>query len=170
MGIRATRFYFSTELPKVDVIKKKFTEITGLPVTYTPCLELNELVTDDEDFLFLLEQSINGKKTHSNGYAHFSCADFDNVYLGDYMVPGSKSFYLECGIRNENMYFFHALSKTMLELGGNIFDYHTYPHEKDLKIDEFLEPYYPHERSWKRIKKWEEMNSVERSRFKNRFR
>lgn len=170
MGIQGTRFYFSVELPKVDAIKEKFKKITGLSLIYTHCLDLNELVTEEEDFLFLLEQSVHGKKSHSNGYAYFSCAHFDNVYLGDYMMPSSKSFYLQCGIRIENMYFFHALSKTMLELGGNIFNYNIYPHEQDLEIDELLEPYHPHDRAWKRIKKWEEMNSVERTTFKNKFR
>lgn len=101
--------------------------------------------------------------------AHFSCENFENVYLGEYMVPSSKSFYLECGIQIENMYFFHALSKTMLELGGNFFDYNVYPHEDSLKVEDYLKPYYPHERRWKNIKKWYEMNTIEQAFFRSHY-
>lgn len=68
MGIQAARFYYHHELPKVNSIKNKFEEITGLKLTYTSCLELNELVTDERDHLMLLEQSINGDNTHSNRF------------------------------------------------------------------------------------------------------
>lgn len=167
MGIQAKRFYYHNEIPKVNTIKDKFEEITGLQLSYTPCLELNELVTDDEDYLILLEQSIKGKHTHIRKYPHFSCEDFDPVYLGEYMSPSSKSFYLQCGIQIENMYFFDALSKTLLELGGKVFNYYIYPHDEDMNIEEYLEPYHPHDREWKNVKKWREMNSVERAGFRS---
>ena len=167
MGIQGRRFYFHNEIPKVNTIKDKFEEITGLQLEYMPCLDLNQLVTDNEDFLILLEQSIKGDNAHIRRRPHFSCEDFDHVYLDDYMIPSSKSFYLICGIQIENMYFFNALSKTLLELGGNIFRYSIYPHEEDLNIAEYLEPYHPHDREWKQVKKWHEMNSVERAGFRS---
>ena len=123
MGIYATRFYFKAALPQISAIKTKFKEITGLDLDYSPAIELNELATDAEDFLYYFSKSIEGGKHLKYTYAWFSCEGFANVYLDDYMRPAEQSFYLECGIKIENMYFFHALSKTMLELGGNIFSY-----------------------------------------------
>lgn len=169
MGIYATRFYFKAALPQISAIKTKFKEITGLDLDYSPAIELNELATDAEDFLYYFSKSIEGGKHLKYTYAWFSCEGFANVYLDDYMRPAEQSFYLECGIRIENMYFFHALSKTMLELGGNIFSYNIDPLEKGLDIDRYLEPYQPHERTWKRIKKWGEMNAVERAAFKGKY-
>lgn len=165
MGIYATEFYFKKELPKVDAIKRKFKEITGIRLEYKPGLELNELATDSNDIINFL----NSPESAILGYTLFSCEGFSIVRLGEYMIPNSKSFYLECGITIKNMYFFHALSKTMLELGGHIIKPESYRDEEDLEIDKYLEPYNPYERWWKRIKKWEDMNNVERAAFKGKY-
>ncbi len=168
MGIQREHFYFKQGLPKVNVIKAKFEEITGLYLSYTSCLQLNELITDEEDVLRSIEQSVKGPHRHIYRRPYFSCAEFDDVYLGEYLQPETKSFDLECGIRIENMYFFQALIKAMLELGGRCLDYSFYS-EDDRNIDDYLEPYLPHQREWKRIKNWNEMNAVERAGFNNPY-
>lgn len=36
-----------------------------------------------------------------------------------------------------------------------------------MNLEEYLEPYHPHDREWKNVKKWREMNSVERAGFRS---
>lgn len=169
MGIYANRFYFKEKLPLVSDIKHKFYEITGLRLRFYSAVHLDELMTDSEDILYQLNTSKERNNLLIVDGPCFTCEDFDKIYLGDYMQPQTKSFYIECGIRTKSRYFFWALMKTMHEVGGYTFDYHCYPHEEDLDIEPYLEPYNPHERKWKRIKKWNDMSEVEKAIFKGDF-
>ncbi len=169
MGIRGHRFYFKQELPKVDEIKKKFHEITGLRLRFYSVAHVDELMTDADDILYHLNKRREETSDVVINAPHFACGDFEDVYLDDYMRPETRSFYLKCGIGMESLYFFDALIKTMLEIGGHTFRYSYYPHEEDLDIDNYLEPYNPHERQWKRIKKWDEMCDVEKACFKDPY-
>lgn len=165
MGIFGQRYYFNEGLPKVQAIKDKFKEITGLYLGYAPHVHLDELMTEREDILFELGKSKGVFITRPS----FSCSDFDKVYLGDYMDPTKNSFHIEASIRTKNMYFLYAFSKTIQEIGGFIFDYHTYPYEDDLVVEDYLKPYRPHEREWKSIKKWDEMSPVEKDGFQGKY-
>lgn len=169
MGIYGHRFYFKEELPKISEVEEKFYEITGLQLRYYATVHLEELMTDAEDILY----HIRKKRSETNyvvvNSPSFKCEGFEDVYLGDYMQPDTRSFYLECGIHVKSMYFFLALIKTFHELGGQTFRYRTYPHQEDMDIEKYLEPYHPYHREWKRIKKWDEMSDVERAGFKGKY-
>lgn len=169
MGIRGHRFYFKQELPKVSDIKEKFQEITGLRLQFYSVAHLEELLTDADDIL----HHLNKRKEETNQVVinapHFACGDFEDIYLEDYMRPETRSFYIICGIGMETLYFFEALIKAILETGGHTFNYSHYPHEESLDIDNYLEPYLPHERQWKRIKKWDDMCDVEKAAFKDPY-
>lgn len=169
MGIYAHRFYFKQELPKVSAIEEKFQEITGLRLQFSSEIHLDELMTDSDDLLYHLKKRY--KKTRSSVIATpcFSCEGFDDIWLGDYIQPETRSFYLETGIGMKSKYFFLALIKAVQETGGYTFRYSYYPHEEDLDIDQYLEPYYSHERKWKRIRKWDEMCDAEKAAFKGKY-
>ena len=67
------------------------------------------------------------------------------------------------------MYFFEALSKTMLELGAKIIEFNINPHKENINVDDYLEPYHPYERKWKNIKKWNDMSKTERAFFRSYY-
>jgi hypothetical protein len=184
MGLRANRFYFKDGLPKVSAIKDKFTEITGLSVSLQTTLFLSELVTDRRAITHNLSKSqdilnrissddFEGDKTEARrdvtglGRSVFYCASFNSVQLGDYQEE--KSFYLETGIDNESLYFFEALIKTMLEIGGHSYNHHISPPDAEHVIADHLESYHPHEKRWKKIKKWDEMSDSEKAFFKSPY-
>lgn len=169
MGIYAHSFYYKERLPKVKEIKKKFLEITGLQLDYHSIVEVNDLATEHDDILYaIMKVTEELKNPFPLGRPRFTCQDFETVYLDEYMQPESRSFSIICGIRTENMYFFNALIKTFLELGGFTYTYYCHPPPENLDIDKHLEPYNPHEREWKRIKKWKEMCDVEKAAFKGK--
>ncbi|AWH85507.1 hypothetical protein HYN59_10440 [Flavobacterium album] len=169
MGIYGHYFYYKKELPKVNEIKKKFLEITGLQLGYHSIVEVNDLATEHDDILYAITKATEElKNSFPLGRPLFTCEGFEPVYLDDYMQPESRAFYIVCGIRTENMYFFNALIKTFLELGGYTNNLHIYPPPADLDFDKHLEPYNPHERKWKRIKKLNEMCDVEKAAFKGK--
>ena len=58
MGIYAHRFYFKEGLPKVDDIRSKFKEITGLHLEFTPYIHLDRLMTDYQDILDYLNDAV----------------------------------------------------------------------------------------------------------------
>jgi len=169
MGIRGHRFYFKQELPKVSEIKKKFQEITGLKLGFYAVASMNELMTDAEDTLYYLKKRSEETRDVVVHSAHFNCEGFEDINLGYYMQPETRSFHIEAGVGMPSMYFFFALIKTMHEIGGYTFNYSYYPHGEDLDIDNYLEPYNPHERQWKRIKKWNDMCDVEKAGFKDPY-
>lgn len=186
MGIYGHRFYFRDGLPKVRAIKEKFFEITGLKLGFTADVYMKELIPESDDIAFYLHRSqeerdyifspeFEGDKVEAQRDLHrvdtpyFSCDGFSEISLGEHISAGGKSFHIECGIRQKSMYFFFALIKTMLELGGHTYRYSTYDHEADPDVEEKLEPYLPHERFWKRIKKWDEMCAVERAAFIGKY-
>lgn len=166
MGIYTHRFYFREELPKVSTIKEKFHEITGLCLQFYSLVNQNELMTDTDDILYYLKA--RREETNSRVIAHpyFACENFDNIYMDHNALPEIRSFSVAGGIAMESTYFLFALIKTMHEIGGHTFRYTTYPYPEDLDVDQYLEPYHPHEREWKRIRKWDEMCGVEKAVFK----
>ncbi len=162
MGIFAHQFYFKQGLPKVADIKKAFHHITGLDVQFYSIVHINELMTDEKDLLYHIRES-RGNVIHA---PYFSCLNFNHVYLGKYMHPGDKAFYLEYGGRKSNKYFYHAMIKTMLEVGGATYTNHIHlENETDECIEQFLEPYRPHTPFWMRIRTWDEMSDFEKERF-----
>lgn len=170
MGIYAHQFYFKNGLPKVKEIKDKFYEISGLKLEYTPVVFLDRLTNDQNAILRYWEKSIKESNKVYIHSTHFSCEGFTDIYLEDYMGPDSKTFYLEMGIRAKNMYFFNALVKTLHEIGGRTYTNHNHDaKETDEFIEQYLEPYHPHERNWKRIKVWSEMSEVEKAAFKGKY-
>lgn len=162
------RLYFKQELPKVSDIREKFQEITGLDLGFRSEAYPDELMTDTDDLLYCLEKRHKETRYSVIDTPYFSCEDFEDVWLGNYMRPETRSFYLEAGVGMKSMYFFLALIKTMQEIGGRSFRHSHYPHEEGLDIDKYLVPYHPHERKWKRIGKWNEMCDVEKAAFKNK--
>lgn len=185
MGIYGQRFYFRQGLPKVRDIKDKFKEITGLRVGYTSDLSLEKLVNNSGDVIYHLNrgrdevrhiysEEFQGDKSEVRkdqayiSYSYFCCDGFADVSIGEHTLA-EKSFALQCGIRDENHYFFYALIKTMLELGGSEYDYHVYPDDPEEGPDNYLMPYFPHERHWKRIRKWDEMSDLEKAGFKSKY-
>lgn len=165
----AHRFYFKQELPKVSDIKEKFQEITGLRLRFFSKTYPDELMTDTGDLLHYLEKCHKETNIVMIHCPRFTCDGFDDLWLGDYMRPESRSFYIQGWIGTKSMYFFLALIKTMHEIGGSTFNYSHYPHEEDLEIDKYLDSYRPHEREWKRIRKWDEMCDVEKAAFRNKY-
>lgn len=182
MGILSHRFYFKEELPKVQAIKDKFYEITGLKLGFYTKMQLGELLPESEDIAYSLNRNLevrnhvestsnNGvsweikKDFHFLGYTFFTCKGFDDLRLDQYITAGGKSFDILCGANAESLYFYYALIKSVLELGGHTYLYNTYTVEADPEAESKLEPYLPHERYWKRIKKWDEMCAVERAAF-----
>lgn len=169
MGICGHRFYFKQELPKVSTIKEKFHEITGLRLQFYSLLNLNELMTDTDDILYYLKARREETNSRVIDHPYFACENFDNIYMAYNSPPEIKSFSIEGWIGMKNMYFWWALIKTMHEIGGHTFRYNTYPYPEDLDVDQYLEPYHPHEREWKQIRKWNEMCDVEKAGFKNKY-
>ncbi len=167
MGIYGHRFYFKEGLPTVKAIKEKFLEITGLRLNFEAYLHLDKLITDQDDIIDNLTTIDNSRGFLQINTPYFSCADFSSISLGDFIEK--NSFHIECGIRAESMYFWHALIKSILEIGGHTFKYHYYPYEKDLVVENYFEPYHPYERKWKRIKKWAEMSEFEKAAFKGKY-
>lgn len=184
MGIFMHRFYFEQGLPKVKSVQEQFTQITGLKLNYTAEIYLKKIVDNREDIIYHINRSedewsfaktkkFEGEKSKIEGKpvieeAFFSCEGFDSIYIGEGTVQ-EKSFGTEFNGRCKDFYFFDAFNKTMNELGGRTFNYNTYPYPKDLEVEKYLEPYHPHEREWKRIKKWAEMSEFEKDVFRNRF-
>lgn len=183
MGIYVERFYFKEGFPKVRSIKKKFTEITGLHLDFKVDLHLTELITDDREIAYRLNQSqeklnyifsskFEGDKREAQrdltslGQPYFSCLSFDAVQL-EYLEE--NSFYLECSLGVKSLYFFKALMKTMLELGGQDYNYSSPSDEDGHVIEDHLDPYHPHVKRWKAIKKWNEMSAFEKSSFDNKL-
>lgn len=185
MGICAARFYFKEGLPKVQAIKEKFQELTGLYLfIYMPIDIVNlhdayckgvsyddrgvgyKLYRDQETAEQILRDSRDHgkvfdaqKNLNSLSGITFSCLDFHRIGL-DYLEE--KSFYLEYSIPNNNSYFSEVLMKTMLELGGRFYKYSSSPPKLGHIVEDYLEPYYPHERRWKKLKKWKEYSDFER--------
>jgi hypothetical protein len=127
--------------------------------------ELDHIFSDE--FVGDRHEAQNGLHQVDNPY--FSCEGFGEIDLGEIISAGGKSFHIQCGIKAENMYFFFALIKTMLELKGQTYDYHFYAPDEDPDAETKLEPYIPQERFWKRIKKWDEMCAVERAAFNGKY-
>jgi hypothetical protein len=169
MGISVENFYFRKGLPKITSIKEKFQEITGLPLSYTPYFQFDELVTDREDLVYLFEKSLREATYKTTNRPYFSCAEFEDICLDEYLQPETKELGIVYGIGAESMYFYYALQKTMIELGGDQIRHKINLRKKDFNIENNWEPYFPHERKWKRIKKWDEMNAVERASFKDPY-
>lgn len=182
MGIFGHRFYFRDGLPKVQAIKDKFFEITGLKLGYYSTLHLGELIPESEDIAFSHHRNLEDvayiqsaeftgdrreikRNMHYTGYTFFTCHGFLDIRLENDITAGGKSFDILCGGRAESLYFYYALIKSVLELGGNTYLYNTYTAEADPEAEEKLELYLPHERFWKRIKKWDELCAVERAAF-----
>ena len=169
MGIYGHYFYYKERLPKVIEIKKKFLEVTGLELDFHSIVEVDDLATEHDDILYaIMKETEEPRNRVPLRHPRFTCKEFEPVYLEEYMQPRTRAFYIICGIRTENMYFFKALIKTFLELGGSTNNLHIYPPPQDLDFDKHLEPYNPHEREWKRIKKWNEMCDVEKAAFKGK--
>jgi hypothetical protein len=166
MGIYGIRFYFKQGLPKVSVVKEKFKAITGLSLSFISEINLKNIVEDRADIIEQLHK-IENKSYPETPY--FYCEDFNKAWIGEYSVE-ENSFAIEYGIKSPNLYFFDALIKTMHELGGLKFAFHEYPCPKDLNIDAHLEPYNPHEREWKKIKKWADMSDLEKSTFDSKYK
>lgn len=161
MGIYAHQFYFKQGLPKVADIQNAFSNITGLKMQFYSIAHINELMTNGEDLLYYIRES----RERVLETPYFSCSGFDNVYLDDYMNPGDKTFYLEYGAGKSNKYFYHAMIKAMLEVGGITYTNHFHTEDTDAHIEQFLKPYQPYEPFWMRIKKWNEMSEFEKERF-----
>lgn len=167
MGIYAHRFYFAHGLPKVKAIKEKFREITGLQVYFYAKTHLDALAAGEDDILYdLNSQRADGKHTGIQT-PYFTCADFNHVYLEEYMDSKDKTFYLEFGAGKVNKYFYKAMIKTMLEIGGQTYTNHiAYEGEENApNFNQFLEPYFPHEPRWMQIKPWDTLSEFERNRF-----
>lgn len=165
MGITTHQFYFKQGLPKVEAIKETFFRITGLRLQFYSMVRINELMTENEDLLYHIRES----RERIIQAPCFSCSDFNRVYLGDYMSAGDKTFYLEYGAGKSNKYFYYALIKAMLEVGGATYTNHCATEHTDEYIEQFLEPYQPHEPFWMRLKKWDEMSEFEKERFNHHF-
>lgn len=172
-------------MPKVRDIQNKFMEITGLRVEYTSDLSLKKLADSSDDVIYHLnrgrdevrhsysdefkgDRSAVRKDEAYISYSYFCCDGFADISIAEHTLA-EKSFAIQTGIMNENHYFFHALNKTMLELGGFEYDYHTYPDDPEEGPDNYLRPYFPHERHWKRIRKWDEMSDLEKADFKSKY-
>ena len=183
MGICSARFYFKEGLPKVYRIREKFKELTGLEVSLLTYLHLNELITErrqiayhfyksEETRDYIDSEQFEGdakkirKGLMSTGYVYFSCSSFHKIHL-DYVEE--KSFYLEYGIPDSKSYFSEALIKTMLEIGGKLYSYSISPPEEEHVVEDYLQPYHPHEERWKKIKKWDELSDYEKSLFKSKY-
>jgi len=169
MGIYGHQFYFKERLPDTAELEKKFHEITGLDLSYHVVAYIDELVTDEDDILYHIRKKMDETNYVVLQNPRFFCKGFDYIYLSDYMRPETRAFYIECDIGTESMYFFFALIKTFLELGGYTLNHSYYPPQEDLDIDQYLEPYHPYERKWKRIKKWTEMSDWEKAAFKGKY-
>lgn len=161
MGLYGSRFYFKEGLPKITAVQDKFKEITGLRLDFSSDLYLSELVDNQEDIVSLLNRP---KDDSYISIPFFTCDGFDDARMAHYSVE-EKSFQIEYGAGSSSLYFFYALMKTMYELGGLDFKHSVYPAEKDLIIEDHLAPYIPHDRFWKRIKKWEQMSEIEKKCF-----
>ncbi|MGH1338666.1 MAG: hypothetical protein ACRBFS_21310 [Aureispira sp.] len=166
MGIYAHRFYFKQGLPKFKTIKEKFQEITGLNVQFYSIIHMEELITDSDDILYHLNKKREESNISSINAPYFSCSGFNHVYL-DYMNNDNKTFYLEFGIGKTSKYFYQAMIKTMLEIGGQTYTNHIAPDEEenDAFIEPFLETYHAHESFWKRVKPWDKMSQFEKDYF-----
>lgn len=187
MGLYGHRFYFKDGYPTVRETKEKFHEITGLSLGFTADVYLQQFMTEREDIVYHLNKSCEQldyifssqydgdvikpqRDLHKISTPYFSCHEFSEISLGDYMNMDGNLLQLECGIRTKSLYFFFALIKTFLELGGQTYTNSTIPSIiEDEGVEKDLEPYFPHHRFWKRIKKWEEMCQVERAAFKGKF-
>lgn len=183
MPLLGYRFYFREGLPKVQAIKDKFFEITGLELGYFTPLRLGKLLLEPADIVYTLNRNFEDRNYiespefvgdrkaakrdfHYSGYTYFTCKGFLWISLGEFITAGGKSFHIQTGGgEGENLYFYYALIKSMLEIGGHTYDYHYHSVEADPTAEDKLEPYLPHERFWKRIKKWDEMCEVERVAF-----
>lgn len=164
MAFTSHRLYFQNGLPSVKDVKQKFQEITGLKLQFYATAHLRELITDTGDMLYKLRNVYEETGGNVINFPYFTSPGFDKVYWEDYHSNWERTFCLDFGGGKESFYFFQALVKTMLECGGR-----TYPHyfeldeeESDAYILPRLEPYHPHERRWKRIRKWDEMSDFEK--------
>lgn len=184
MGIYGKRFYFKQGLPDIEIIEQKFLEITGLEIEFKVTIWLNRLMTDRDEISsqlakdretvkYIFSSEFQGDKTKAqralNVFSNpcFYCEGFDRIKLGDFVKE--KSFHIEYGIGSESMYFFNAFIKTIFEIGGLSYDYHDYHQGKDPEPEEYLEPYYPHQKQWKNIKKWSDMSDYEKAEFKCKY-
>ena len=165
MGITVHRFYFKQGLPKVEAIQETFFRITGLRLQFYSIVRINELMTENSDLLYHIRES--GARVIQAPY--FSCSGFHDVGLEDYMKPGDKTVCLVYGVGKSNHYFYYALIKAMLEAGGLTYKNNYITDDTDEYIEQFLEPYQPHEPFWMRLKKWDEMSEFERERFNHYF-
>lgn len=166
MGLYAHRFYFEFGLPKVKPILEKFHEITGLTAQFYSIVHLEELMTDDDDILHYFNRRRQESRSVGINTPYFACKGFDHVYLEDYVDISQKTFYLEFGGGKVNKYFYRAMIKTMLEIGGQTYKNHVvWEEETDEFIQQHLEPYHPHEPYWKQVKPWDSMSEFEKNRF-----
>lgn len=176
MGVISERLYFRQGFPDIRDVKKKFHELTGLRLTFSTELSLNQLTHDEQEISYRMfhsgfgeQSSGNGNEFHKLGWQYFSCKGFDHLYIGENAPIEEKSFYLECSGATRSLYFFTALIKAMLELGGNVYRYNVSPPDPGHVVDDFLEPYHPHDREWKKVRKWEDMSAFERADFSIKF-
>lgn len=165
MGIYAHQFYFKQGLPKVADIQDTFYNITGLEMQFYSIAHINELMTDNKDLLYHLRKKSEETSWVAINAPYFACPGFNNVYLGDCINPGDKTFYLEYEAGKSNKYFYHAMIKTMLEAGGATYTNHWDRENTDEYIEQFLKPYQPHTPFWMRLKKWDEMSDFEKEYF-----
>lgn len=167
MGIYAHRFYFKDGLPPVKVVTEKFQEITGLRIQFYSIAHIGKFLTDSSDLLYHLRKVNDETNSVAINAPYFSCPGFNRVYLGDYLGEGDKTFYLEFGVGSGSLYVYRALIKSMLEVGGLTYTNHIAPDEEetDAFIQPYLEPYNPHDREWKQIRRWAEMSDFEKASF-----
>ncbi len=184
MGIFAHRLYFGQGFPKVRLIEEKFNEITGLDLGFVVNLHLNELTAVKREIANSLNQSLEkldyifssefkGDTTEAQrdlttlGRPYFYCFPFDEI---QFEYPQETSFYLECSLSVDSLYFFEALIKTMLELGGRTYKYSSSSNEIGHIIEDHLEEYNPQDEKWNKIKKWDKMSDIEKSKFNNELK
>ncbi|WP_162555724.1 hypothetical protein [Reichenbachiella versicolor] len=185
MGIFAHRLYFKNGFPKVRLVQEKFLEITGLELSFIVDVHLNEITTKKSEIASSMSQSVKErdrifspdfqgdqmeaqKDLTSIGRPYFYCFPFDEILLDEY--PEETSFYLECNLSTNSMYFFEALIKTMLELGGRTYTYNSSSNDPGHVIEDHLEEYNPDNEHWTSIKKWEETSDIERAKFQNELK
>ena len=98
---------------------------------------------------------------------YFQCEDFQSIGPENPGDIGEKNFSIACYLPIKSTYFFMALTKTMLELGGQQYRYGD-SSEYDEIAEGYLAPYHPHDNEWKNIREWAEMSDFEKAGFKRR--
>ena len=174
MGICVANFYFKEGLPKVTEIQEKFYALTGLRVYLNVGLNLVDFPISEREVVHKLHrdfeeweksfdppsdfknQQQKRAKLNSMEGIFFSCYDFGTIGV-EYQTKHNITF--EYGINESGSYFSESLIKTMHELGGRDFVDSNMWQEEHIE-EHHLEPYLPHEKRWKKLKKWEEYSSL----------